>query len=289
MAKAKVEEATAKQFTLPHKTVRVLPVLRDGSWLPEGHDGEFLYTGASYRIPVPMSRQTGKLINPLNEEETAHLEDLMSMNKGGLSIYKPKKENFWARFEVKITKDGLVLDLQDPEQYIAYKVLLVNSELVAPSFEKRYSRGGYKFMLVDEDHEIQSELSKADLMESVWMEFGAIRNSDNKLKNVLRMYHDRPVSKSSKSDFLITEVKKIIDNDPNGFIRILTDENFEMKCFIEDALVAGAITKPAKNRYTFTGTPEEVYTLDQLITELDPNGVNQDKYLLIKTQIEESE
>lgn len=287
MSKETVEAQTST-FQLPNKVVKVMPVVRKGSWLPEGHDGEFLYTGAAITLSVPVNGTTGQLIDPLTAEEREYFEQpsVLSMKAGDLSIYRNKKENYWGRFYVKVDKDGLELDLSDPIQYLQYKVLKMNTDLVAPSFDDRF-KGTPKFMLVDKDYQVQAKVAETNLMESVWMEFGAIKNSPNKLKNVLRMFHDKPVGKA-KHEFLIAEVKKIIDEDPNKFINIITDKNFEMKAFVEDALEVGAIVKPSKNRYTFAGEPEEVYTLDQMIDELDPNGANQDRYLKIRTQIDES-
>jgi len=283
-------EAKPSTFTLPNKTVMVMPIIRKGSWLPEGHDGEFMYTGTTLRLTVPIHGVTGQLIDPLTEEERIFFEQpsVLSMNPGDLSIYKKGRDNYWAKFEVKLTKDGLELDLSNPIQYLQYKVLLVNTDLIAKSFEDRFAGGGKRFMLVDKDYEVKTKVDNANLMQSVWMEFGAIKNSTNKLRNVLKICTEKALSKNVKLEFLIAEVTKIIEEDPNKFISVITDDNFEMRSFIEDAIEVGAIVKPAKNRYAFAGEPDEVYTIDQLITELDPEGINQDKYFKIKTQIEES-
>lgn len=288
MSKSTVE-ATGT-FTLPEKKVRVMPILRKGGWLPDDHDGRFMYTNTSARYCVPINAKTRQLIDPLTPEEREYFErpGVLGMKEGDLSIYKKKGENFWHTFEVKLNKNGALLDLSDPAQYLQYKVLLSNSNKIAPSFETRFDRATRRFMLVDQEHEAKENVRKADLMQSVWMEFGAIKSDDNKLRHVLKQYSQKPVARSIKHEFLVTEVTKIIEQNPNRFIEIITDDKFDMKCFIEDAVDAGAIVKPKRNRYAYAGEVDDLYSLDQIIEDLDPKGVNQDKYLLIKKRIEES-
>lgn len=275
-----------KVFTLPNKKVRVVPVVRKNSWLPKGHDGEFMFTGTSMRLTVPVNGQTGQLIKVLTDEEQAGLEKILAMNEGDLSIYKPTRQNFWNRFEVVIDKEGDIMDLSDPDQYIKWKVLLANKELVAPSFDARRRIPTAKFMLVDLDHEIQEAAEQADLKQSVWMEFGAIKNNQNSLKNVLKIYTNKQVPSNSKHEFLVSEVMKIVDKDPNGFIKIIQDDNFNMRCFVEDAIEVGAIVKHGRNKYIVAGEPDDVFTIKQIMEELDPNGPNAETYIKIKDQIE---
>jgi len=275
-------------FTLPDKKVKVMPVIRQGAWLPKGHDGEFMFTGTTAPISVPLNARTGTLVNPLTEEEQSYLETALAKSEGALSIYKPKKENFWTNLYIKLDKEGTVLDLTDPNQYITYKVLKSNKELIAPSFEERYSVPSSRWMLVDVDHEIQVAAKQADLMQSVWMEFGAMKNNVSKLRNILKIHTNKQIPKNAKHDFLISEVKKIVEDTPNAFIRIIQDENFDMRCFIEDAIEVGAVIKIARNKYTIAGEPDDVFTIKQIIEELDPNGINAESYIKIKTQIEKS-
>lgn len=275
-------------FTLPNRIVNVVPIIRQNSWLPRDHDGQFMFTGTAMRLTVPNNAQTGQMVNPLTAEEQAGLEKILAKNEGDLSIYKPRKENFWSLYEVVVNKDGLTLNLSDPDQYIQYKVLMANKELVADSFENRHSVPSAKWMLVDQDFQIKSEAKEADLMQSVWMEFGAIKNDDNKLRNVLKIYSNKQVPKNAKRDFLITEVKKVIEENPNRFIEVITDEYFTMRCFVEDAIEVGAIVKTGRNKYALAGEPDDVYTIKQIMEELNPEGTNQDMYFKIKTQIDES-
>jgi hypothetical protein len=275
-------------FKLPEKRIKVMPVLRQGSWLPKGHDGEFMFTGTSAPISVPINTRTGTLINPLTPEEQDTLEKILAKEPGDLSVYKSKNENFWAKYYVKLDKEGTILDLSNPDDFIKYKVLLINRELIAPSFEDRYSIPTSRWMLVEEEHEIQQAARQADLMQTVWMEFGSMKNDTSKLRNILKIHHNKPIAKNAKHDFLISEVKKIVETNPNSFIRIIQDSDFPMRCFIEDAIEVGAVIRVGRNKYSIAGQPDDVYTIKQIIDELDPSGINNDVYIKIKSQIENS-
>lgn len=149
MAK-KGEAATAakevKAFSLPDTKVHVKPILRSGRWLPDGHSGSFMYDHTSITIQLPLDKDTGRLKNPLTDQEKEFFETHpdLDMEAGDLSPHK-KKDNFWHNFRVVIRKsDNIVnddtilmtLDLHDPIQYLQYKVLLANStaegNIIAP-------------------------------------------------------------------------------------------------------------------------------------------------------------
>jgi hypothetical protein len=115
-----------------------------------------------------------------------------------------------------------------------------------------------------------------------------MKNNVSKLRNILKIHTNKQIPKNAKHDFLISEVKKIVEDTPNAFIRIIQDENFDMRCFIEDAIEVGAVIKIARNKYTIAGEPDDVFTIKQIIEELDPNGINAESYIKIKTQIEKS-
>jgi hypothetical protein len=46
---------TTKESILTDKKVKVVPVYRNGGWLPQGHDGEFMFTGTVCEFDLPIS------------------------------------------------------------------------------------------------------------------------------------------------------------------------------------------------------------------------------------------
>ena len=65
---------TTKESILTDKKVKVVPVYRNGGWLPQGHDGEFMFTGTVCEFDLPISMKTGRLVNILTKEEQAFFE-----------------------------------------------------------------------------------------------------------------------------------------------------------------------------------------------------------------------
>jgi hypothetical protein len=284
---------TTSRMPLLNKKVQVLPIHRKGGFLPENHDGAFMFTGTKMRIAVPYNAQTQRLVDPFTNEERDWLETNpdLSFQKGDLSVHK--KGGYLKKYHITLDKSGKILDLSDPHDFITYKILLANKELVAPTYEDRMKKGTYKFMMVDMDHQVQKTAKEAAFMENVWIEFGSIKNSVSKLGGVLKMYNAKfstnlKIPANPSIEFLTSEVKKIIDENPNEFVKIVSDPTFGIKSFIQDANDAGVIVKIGKNKYAFVGEPDDNYTLDELVEILDPNGKNQEKYFKIKKQIEDT-
>ena len=74
---AKKEEVKVKEsstFVLPTIKVRVKPILRSGKWLPLGHSGSFMYDHTSIGLQVPLDKDTGRLKNPLTQQEQKFFE-----------------------------------------------------------------------------------------------------------------------------------------------------------------------------------------------------------------------
>ena len=56
-------------FTLPNKKIHIKPIIKKGKWLSEEHSGNFMYDNTTAIITVPISAQTGQLVDPLTKEE----------------------------------------------------------------------------------------------------------------------------------------------------------------------------------------------------------------------------
>ena len=73
-------------------------------------------------LTVPVLESTGSYKNILTKEEKDFLEDYLGLEFNALSIYK-KVDNYWDNFSIRLTKQGITLNLLDPNDYIKYKVL----------------------------------------------------------------------------------------------------------------------------------------------------------------------
>ena len=289
------KELKKKEFTLPNKKVTIVPIMRArGPIKDEKHEAFFLFGNATIDVCVPMDRM-GNLIDPLSPEEREYFEDKsrsgMPFNVGELSIYNKPAENYWTTFRIKLSKDERVLNLSNPKDYLEYKVLLSNKELVAPSGDVQYDKMTYKFALISEDFAQKTNLNEADQNERAWTKFGEIRNNRAYMSNFLKIYGRMP-SEDSNDDFLRNEITKIIKEDIKSFLSITEDDMFEDKILIHRAVRAGAI-KISKGNYILPGgdkmcEPGDKADIVNAIKFLkDPE--NQEVYATVRERIEIAE
>ena len=224
--------------------VRFVPKIDN---LPNGHvlsggkaDGSFL------DLCVPVLRSTGAYKNILTNEEKQFLEEALGLDYNALSVYK-KENNYWDNYRLHIqnVKEGFTLDLSDPEDYIKYKVLLANSDIVAPSVRDRIERPKvtYQLEIVREDEETSLENAKMDATMSSYKEFGKIEDDIDTMRVVAEILDGRPYSINEKPQFLRSRINTLIQADPKTFLSTITDPLLHTKVIIRRATELGKITK----------------------------------------------
>lgn len=277
------ESKTGTKNYLINKKVKVVPVPRNGGWLPEDHDGSFMYSGCFLETCLPIDRKRKQLVQVLTRDEQTFFEKELFLNPGDLSIYK-KIDNFWHSFRIKLDKEGATLDLSDPIDNLRWRVLVVDPRC-APSWEQRYASGAHMFAIQDEEIETEVKVAKANKRKDAYKFLGKIENSREKMRNVLRVYGADP-GKSVKAKVLYTKIDELIEDDTtlNKLLDVINDKHFEMKIFLEDAIKAGAITKK-ETRYYLPGGDKIGGTLLETMDWLK-DTMNQDVYLKIKNQVE---
>lgn len=205
-----------------------------------------------YSVPRLSS---GNLVNVLTNSEKEYLENILGLPMNALSIYKTK-DNYWTSRYVRLGKEDNIFDLSNPEQYIDYKILLSNSDKIAPSLSalEDYPKSTYEYVLINE----QDETSKAkQYMSSIQMsykEFGKIENDTDTLRLILEMTTGRSAANSSKLEWLQTQVNNIIQNDSKRFLQIVTDPLLKTKVLIKKGIENGSIQR-RNNLLYFNGEP----------------------------------
>lgn len=253
-------------FKLPNRKVLIKPITREGKWLDKGHSGNFMYDNAKMYITVPISK-TGNLVDPLTPEEREFFESKTSgldFNPGDLSAYKRSNHktedyNYWSTYSYVISKSETVvtdnsilatLDLSNPVDYIAYKVLLSNSGaggIVAPSWSARFDQGTYRIAVVDDSYEVEETATRASKKGKAYGFFNTIMNSQVQMYELLSVYwlENRDAAKpapDSKIEWLRAEVEKIIENKLDIFLKLINTD-FEEKLLIHKAINAGVIKR----------------------------------------------
>jgi hypothetical protein len=256
--------------------IKVLPIKRSSDWLPENADSAFMNTGAKHEYVVSILQRSGSLIDPLadltDEQKTLVAKQLGFKDSNNLNVNKPKKENYWINKVVFIDKNGKFLNLADIGDYISYKILEVNLDYIAPSWEERYNKGTYKFALVFEEEEVKMKNTKIDIKKDAYMMFGKIDGSIKKLTDFLWIYYltnkdGKRLPNNPDLDYARGEVGRIIEERPGEFLTIITDTNFETKALIQKSINLGLIQRDGST-YKVFGEPTASNSLDELIAYL---------------------
>ena len=201
--------------------------------------------GAVDVLCVPMLRSTGAYKNVLTNDEKDYLEEVLGLDYNALSVYK-KEDNYWDNYTVRIVaKDGLHLDLSDPEDYIRYKVLLANTDLVAPSVQERITRpkATYLYEVVRESETTMLENAKMDATMASYKEFGKIESDVDTMRVLCELMDSRPYAANTKADFLRSRINSLIQQDPKVFLNNITDPSLHTKVIIRRATELGKISK----------------------------------------------
>lgn len=212
--------------------------------------------GAVRWLTVPRLT-SGMYVNVLTNAEKACLEEVMGLEYNALSIYN-KVDNFWDNYQVRLTKQDNFLNLADPDDYIKYKVLLANKDLIAPSLQdlEDHPKATYQFVLIHENEESQASKKKMNATMQAYMEFGKIQENTDILRIIIETIDGRPTSKNSKIEFLQEKVGKLIQADARLFVRVATDPLLSTKVLIKKAIEGGLISNRGGMLYLKAdGTP----------------------------------
>jgi len=289
--------------TLVQKKIKVKPVVREGGFHAKGNDGHFMFTGTAAKLCVPV-RPNGVLVDPLegmSPEAIVELATMLAMKPEDFNVNK-KEKNFWKHEydglqgtsykkgeEVSVDKNEKTLDLSNPIDFLEYRVLLANTEFVAPTLAEQKEKGSYRFVLVDEDEEVITRVKSSDKRKEATKAQLRLEESETRLKNFLRVY-GRTVPATAKKDWLVAEVDKVVEENMDGFLTIVKDPDYENRLFILDAVNAKAIVKTGTDEYSLQGGKKMGKTgsmKDAIAFIKDPK--NQPEVLTIKARLDAKE
>ena len=214
--------------------------------------------GTKTVIRLPILDSTGKYKNALTKDEKAFLERALSLDDNALSIYNTK-DNFWDNFKVVLdAKEGLRLDLSNPEDYIRYKVLLANSDIIAPSVQERLERPKrtYQYEIVSERNEAFSEDAKVDAFLDGAKELGKIEDDIDTMRVLAEVLDSKPYAQNTSRAFLRTRLAMILKQDSKTFYKAIKDPLLHTKVLLRRGQELGKISRKADNFYLAAdGTP----------------------------------
>ena len=200
-----------------------------------------------FTVPV-LSNGTYK--NVLTDNEKTFLEDVLGLEVNGLSVYN-KKDNYWDNFLIRLTKQDTILDLSDPEDYIKYKVLLANKDLIAPSMKqlREARRATYEYVIMEPNEEFSDSRNRVNNTMKCYEEFGAIKDKFDILRCIIETVDGRTVASNTKIEFLQAKATDLIASNPKLFLETITDPLLNTKVLIKKAVEANLISKRGEYYY----------------------------------------
>lgn len=261
----------------------------------KGKDGYNRLEHTKVEFDAPLTSNGGiSLI--LNKEEQAELEKALDPSKpaGWMGVYIEDSKNVWKgpkRYKVELTDKTIRLNLNNPLDFIRYKILLANDEEVAPTFESRLDR---KYSFYCQKLE-EVDKNKADNLE---LRFKAIKlildmgDDLNKLRNALLVLYKGDVTKISReisTHTCKTMLEEYAVKNTRLFIDLLENPEYNLHVMLYKGLETGAITRRGHEFRLGYADGElvgfSVVEALQYLQRLHTDPTSQDKYQVFKKRI----
>ena len=217
----------------------------------KGHPWEGgMASGARHSYVLPTLRDGRTFVDPLTKAEKDFLESYMGLEDNALSIYNTK-DNFWENRQVILDKDGIVLDLSNPNDYISYKILLANKDTICPSPKTYRERplATYRFMLVSDSQKASDAKEKSTAKADAWKAYLAIEDNFDALRCVVESLEGKNISADTDVDFLKERAQEFLEKNPTVFVKFATDKLIPTKILLRKAVDANIITRKGDYYY----------------------------------------
>ena len=248
----------AEQLVNPLKNERVIVrrLLKEGKITNPKH---VLYggmaLGAFHTFTVPMLRN-GHLVDVLTKAEKAYLEEAMGLETNALSVHR-QVDNYWSNYQVKLGKEDTILDLSIPEEYIKYKVLLANTECIAPSLDavNLKQKETYEYVLLHEEEEAKANKKRVNKNIEAYKILGKIEGDRDKLRTIVEIATSRPQHRTVSIDALTDQIDRLIQANANLFLTIAQDPLLDTKVLLKKGIETGAVRVKNDLFYDADGKP----------------------------------
>ena len=248
----------AEQLVNPLKNERVIVrrLLKEGKITNPKH---VLYggmaLGAFHTFTVPMLRN-GQLVDVLTKAEKAYLEEAMGLETNALSVHR-QVDNYWSNYQVKLGKEDTILDLSIPEEYIKYKVLLANTECIAPSLDavNLKQKETYEYVLLHEEEEAKANKKRVNKNIEAYKILGKIEGDKDKLRTIVEIATSRPQHRTASIDALTDQIDRLIQANANLFLTIAQDPLLDTKVLLKKGIETGAVKVKNDLFYDADGKP----------------------------------
>jgi hypothetical protein len=288
------KEEVQKKFKLPDTKITVRLVDRQrGAISDKNHVLYNMAPGSTIEV-CPRNEKGQKTIHcPLTKEEITFFENKalsgMSFNEGDLSPYHEDSVNYWRSNRAKVVLDdkSLELDLSNPSDYLKYKILLSNDDIIAPNSSSEFSKKSYIFVMESSQEQQKKVVKRGDLNKRAWKLASKLEDDIEGMIDFLTIVGKRP-SKNSKKAFLVSEIDKYVEENKKDFLSILEDEHYPERVLLTKSLQIKAVLKDGHKYLLPDGTElcnrGEINNLPTALKFLSADE-NQDIRLMLEAKI----
>lgn len=197
--------------------------------------------GAYHYFTVPMLRN-GQLKDVLTKDEKNFFENALGLETNAMSVLR-KVDNYWSNYQIKLGKEDTILDLSIAEEYIKYKVLLANTEDIAPSLDAVSLRPKetYEYVLIHEAEEARANTKRVNKNIEAYKLLSSMEGDKAKLRTIVEIATSRPQHRTVSIDVLTDQVDKLIQAKPDLFLTIAQDPLLDTKVLLKKAIECGAV------------------------------------------------
>lgn len=239
---------------LTNKTVIVRFIPKLGKITDTKH---VLYGGmaenAKKVFTVPVLESSQSYVNVLTNDEKKFFEELF----GGINMgaYEKNGKNYWDNYKVELTKGDNILHLNDPEEYIKFKVLLANKQFICPSPEayERRPLATYQFLITSDEAEIAASTRKRNVKSDCYKWLGKHEADFDLIKAVLEMLDGRPLSADTDIRFIQNTLDKKIEEDSSKFYQIISNAGLPIMVLVKKSVGNGLIVQKGDFYYKKNG------------------------------------
>jgi hypothetical protein len=280
---------------LEDKVVILRPNPRSGGMITDKkHIGWFRYNGTSENFMLPHDDHNGGLMEIFESAaEREFFAKELGITADELNVRRPK--NFFYGFQVKILKDdklmtrGIEFDLSDAVDNLRWRILN-KSKKVAPSYEKRMSKGKASYYFVDKGHKEQMDLKSINLESEVYAKYNEMKESTTKMYEFLFLYWLKTKKavappKNPTLDYCKGQISKIIKNDKPGFLNIFTSPSLKDEMMVYQGIEANIIDYNGTKFFNVDGNEIGRKMEDVIYFYNDP--VNSKEKLKLKANLKE--
>ena len=275
--KSITEEGLEKGY-LENRKVFIKPIVGNQPLLvnQKNHQMQFMGEGCKWGYMLGINER-GELLNPFNsEEERKYFEKIWGRSLN----HRDFNDNYWtsSHSAVYIEKSQELMagrkyyDLSNPEDNLKYRVLKSCKNDFAIGREDYDTNPYRKFILVDEDNDVQESSTKLKDYTDVYIEIGKIRSSKTEMIKFLTLYYamkrtGKVVPEDNKIEWYESEVMNCVEKDFETCKRVIDDKDRDIKTLISSGLLKGAVERVGVASFRLPGMAES-YTMDNFIKVL---------------------